>query len=368
MGTFAFLLSLCASGPGGAMGATPEPLKQVDLFLSGTDGCHTYRIPALAVSKRGTLLAFCEGRRKGRGDAGDIDLVLKRLPEGSQSWGKMQVVWDDGANTVGNPCPVADLATGTIWLPFTRNNDRVFVTKSTDDGETWTTPVEITKDVKKPEWTWYATGPGHGIQLRSGRLLIPCDHRDPTLPGPKDRQSITRSHVLYSDDAGRTWKLGGALAPKTNECEAAELPDGSLYLTMRNNFGKGRRAIAWSKDGGATWSDVAFADALVCPTCQASVLRLDGVSGAASGCLLFSNPASAKRERMAVHVSTDGGKTWSLGRVLHPGPSAYSDLCVAPDRTIHCLYERGDKHAYEKITLASFDFEWLTKAWDKRIR
>ncbi|HUT33155.1 MAG TPA: sialidase family protein [Planctomycetota bacterium] len=341
-----------------AMGASTNGPEQADVFLSGQDGCHTYRIPALVVSKKGTLLAFCEGRRKGRGDAGDIDIVLKRSTDGGKTWGTMQVVWDDGANTIGNPCPVVDRDTGAIWLPVTRNNDRVFVLKSADDGATWEKPVEITKDVKKPEWTWYATGPGHGIQLKSGRLLIPCDHRDPTLPPPRGRQDITRSHVIYSDDGGATWKLGGAVAPKTNECEAVELSDGSLYLNMRNNFGKARRAIAHSKDAGLTWSDVAFDDALVCPTCQASVVRC----GAA---ILFSNPASTKREKMTVRLSADEGKTWTASRLLHAGPAAYSDLCVLPDGAIGCLYERGDAHPYEKITLARFSLDWLVTAKGK---
>ncbi len=327
-------------------------VEQADVFTSGQEGCHTFRIPALAVTKKGTLLAFCEGRRKGQGDAGDIDIVLKRSTDGGRSWGKLQLVWDDGENTIGNPCPVVDRDTGAVWLPVTRNNDRVFVLKSADEGATWEKPVEITKDVKKPEWIWYATGPGHGIQLKSGRLLIPCDHRDPTLPEGKDRRSNTRSHVIYSDDHGATWKLGGALAPKTNECIAVELADGSLYLNMRNFFGKGRRAIAHSKDGGLTWSDVAFDDALICPTCQASAVRCGKA-------IVFSNPASTKRERMTARLSTDEGKTWAASRLLHAGPSAYSDLCVLPDGSICCLYERGEKHPYERLTLARFALDWL---------
>ncbi|MBM4032320.1 MAG: exo-alpha-sialidase [Planctomycetes bacterium] len=354
MKALALVLSLCLPTIGGTMQAQAAELEQVDVFTSGQEGCHTFRIPALAVTKKGTLLAFCEGRRKGQGDAGDIDIVLKRSTDGGKTWGKMQLVWDDGENTIGNPCPVVDRTTGAVLLAFTRNNDRVFTIKSTDDGETWEKPADITKDVKLPHWIWYATGPGHGIQLRSGRLLIPCDHRDPTLPDGTDRRSNTRSHVIYSDDGGATWKLGGALAPKTNECIAVELADGSLYMNMRNFFGKGRRAIAHSRDAGLTWSDVAFDDALPCPTCQASAVRC----GAA---ILFSNPASARREKMTVRLSTDEGKTWPAAKLLHPGPSAYSDLCVLPDGTACCLYERGEKHPYEKLTLARFPTQWLTE-------
>jgi len=346
------------------MTASTDGLEQIDVFISGAEGCHTYRIPAVVVSKKGTLLAFCEGRRKSRADHGDIDLVLKRSFDGGKTWGKMQVVWDDGANTIGNPCPVVDQLTGTIWLPFTRNNDRVFVTNSTDDAATWARPVEITRHVKRPKWTWYATGPGHGIQLASGRLLIPCDHRDPTLPPPRGRQDITRSHVVYSDDHGATWKLGGILARRTNECEAVEMADASIYLNMRNNFGKNRRACAWSKDGGETWSDVEFDQTLISPVCQASVVRYTDAKAHDRNRVLFSNPASTRRERMTVRISYDECKTWSAGKVLHLGPAAYSDLSVAPGMTICCLYERGDKHAYEKITLARFGLAWLTDGAD----
>ncbi|MFH1730966.1 MAG: sialidase family protein, partial [Planctomycetota bacterium] len=150
----------------------------VDLFTSGGGGYHTYRIPAIVLTRDNTLLAFCEGRKNGGGDAGDIDLMLRRSTDNGETWEEMQLVHEEGDGapiTIGNPCPVVDRDTGTVWLPFCRNNDRVFVTRSTDDGKTWAEPLEITRDVKKPEWEWYATGPGHGIQLAGGRMVIPCD-------------------------------------------------------------------------------------------------------------------------------------------------------------------------------------------------
>ena len=336
-----------------------EP-EQVDVYVSGTDGCHTYRIPALVATKKGTLLAFCEGRRKSRADHGDIDLVLKRSTDGGRTWSPMQVVWDDGAHTIGNPCPVVDQQSGTIWLPFCRDNDRVFITKSTDDGATWAKPTEITASVKRKPWTWYATGPGHGIQLASGRLLVPCDHRDPTLPGATHRKTTCRSHAIVSDDHGATWAIAGISTPRTNECEAVQTASGVLYLNMRNNFGRHRRAFAWSKDQGATWSEPKFHPELVSPVCQASVVRV-GEGKANGGGFVFSNPASTRRERMTVRLSTDGCKTWSGGKVLHAGPAAYSDLCVAADGAIVCLYERGGKHPYERITAARFPIEWLAE-------
>jgi len=344
-----------------------EP-TQTDVFLSGREGYHTFRIPALVVTTEGTILAICEGRKTSGSDHGDIDLVLKRSTDGGRTWGKLQVIHDEGGDakvTIGNPCPVVDRSTGIVWLPFTRNNDRVFVTHSTDDGQTWAKPREITKDVKREHWTWYATGPGHGIQLASGRLLIPCDHRDPTLPEPRDRRSTTRSHVIYSDDGGKTWKVGGILPRRTNECEAVETVDGSLYLNTRNNFGRKRRAYARSRDGGQSWSEIAFDEALVTPTCQASVVRYTDARRHDRNRCLFSNPAAASRTRMTVRISTDECRTWSQGKVLHAGPAAYSDLAVAPDLAICCLYERGDKHPYERITFAKFDLAWLTDGADR---
>ena len=322
--------------------------RQEPVFISGEDGYDTYRIPALIVSPNGAVLAFCEGRKNSGSDHGDIDLVLKRSLDGGETWQPMQVVWDDSDHTVGNPAPVVDQSTGVIWLPFCLDNDRVFVTTSSDDGVTWTAPTEITADVKPGDWSWYATGPVHGIQLIDGRLLIPCDHR---LKG----SSTMYSHVIASDDHGASWQLGGLLTENTDECTVAELDDGSIYLNMRSYEGKNRRAVARSTDRGATWSEVTLDQTLVEPVCQASVIRTGHGDQ-----LLFSNPASTNRERMTVRVSNDGGRTWNDGNVLTYGPAAYSDLALTPDGKVLCLYERGTEKPYETITLAAFDLDWLT--------
>jgi len=327
--------------------------KQARVFVAGEGGYHTYRIPAILVSPKGTVLAFCEGRRNSGSDHGDIDLVLRRSSDHGATFGPMQVVWTEAGDvTVGNPCPVVDASTGTIWLLFCRDNDDVFVTHSTDDGATWAAPREITQDVKSADWSWYATGPVHGIQLESGRLLIPCDHR---IRGSKTMYS----HVVYSDDHGATWRLGGVLDEKTDECTAVQTADGAVYLNMRSYHGKRCRAVARSADGGETWSEVALDENLVEPTCQASVLRLSTAADGGKNRVLFSNPASTERVSMTVRVSYDECKTWSPGRVLHHGPSAYCDLAAASDGTVLCFYERGAQHAYETITLARFGLAWL---------
>lgn len=340
-----------------------DGIEQADLFVSGQDGYTAYRIPALVVSRKGTILAFCEGRKSSFSDKGNIDLIMKRSVDGGATWEPMRIIHDDGDATAGNPCPVVDQSTGRIWLPFCRNNKQVFIMSSDDDGETWSKPVEITESVSKPEWTWYATGPGHGVQLRSGRLLIPCDHK--INNATKTEPQWYFSHVIYSDDHGKTWKLGGTLDPMTNECEALQTEDGSVYLNMRSYHGKNRRAVAWSKDEGLTWSEVKLDDTLIEPKCQASLLRFTDRKTHGKNRVLFSNPASTERKNMTIRLSYDECRTWPVSRVLNPGKSVYSELAIAPDMTILCLYENGEKNQYEKMTLARFTLEWLTEGKDR---
>ncbi len=341
--------------------AAPE-LKQGEVFVSGTEGYHTFRIPALIVSPKGTLLAFCEGRKTGRGDHGDIDLVLKRSTDGGESWQPLQVVYEEGSDakiTIGNPCPVVDADTGTIWLALTRNNDDVLITSSDDDGLTWSDPRLITSSVKRDDWDWYATGPAGGIQLtrgkHKGRLVIPCDHR---VKDKGDWNHAGRSHVFYSDDHGRSWQLGGATDWAMNECAVVELIDGKLMLNMRSYRGKKRRGVAISDDGGDTWSEVTDDATLIEPVCQASLIRYSWPEGGGKSVLLFSNPASESgRVRLTVRLSEDEGATWPVARLLYEGSSAYSSLAVLRDGQIGVLYERDD---YQRISLARFGLDWLS--------
>ncbi|HUG90452.1 MAG TPA: sialidase family protein [Planctomycetaceae bacterium] len=367
----AFCLLLCSA----SVLAAAEPFRS-DVFVSGTEGYHTYRIPAVVVTTKGTLLAFCEGRKTSRADHGDIDLVLRRSADGGRTWQAMQVVYEEGGDaaiTIGNPCPVVDGKTGRVWLPFCRDNDEVFVTFSDDEGMTWAEPRRITGSVKRPGWGWYATGPGVGIQLQhgphAGRLVIPCDHREPI-----DGRPVMYSHVFYSDDHGETWKLGGSVDRHTDECQVVELADGRLLINMRNYWGRdggepakgNQRALATSSDGGATWQGLRFDETLIEPVCQASLLRIPSAGEENRTRLLFSNPASrTTRERLTVRLSADEGRTWPFDRVLHTGPAAYSCLAVLPDGSVGCLYEAGDKHAYEKIEFAAFSLEWLAAARER---
>jgi sialidase-1 len=364
----ALLLGFVFSGA-----SASAPLHQTDVFVSGQGGYHTYRIPALIVTSNQTLLAFCEGRKNSVSDTGDIDLLLKRSTDGGKTWSKPQVVWDDGPNTCGNPCPVVDETTGTIWLLLTHNPGNteearimkgqpggtrtVWLSRSTDDGKTWTPPVDITASVKDPSWRWYATGPGVGIQIQhgrhQGRLVVPCDHSCKVVNSAPGRPATeTGAHVIYSDDHGQTWKLGGWVRPQMDESQVIELAggEGSLLLNMRNTAKANLRAQAISQDGGQTWTAPEFLPELVEARCQASLLRYNWPDGKEPGSLLFSNPASPRRRDLTVRVSRDDGKTWPVSRTLHEGPAAYSCLTVLPDKSIGCLYECGRTNAYEKIS------------------
>jgi sialidase-1 len=353
-----------------------------DVFVSGTESYHTYRIPAIIVTTNGTVLAFCEGRKNSRSDTGKIDLLVKRSSDNGKTWSDQQIVRSDGDNVCGNPAPVVDETTGVIWLLMTWNlgadgereiNNgsskdirRVFVTRSADDGVTWAKPQEITASVKKSEWRWYATGPVNGIQLtraqHKGRLVIPCNHTELSNTG----KFVSRSHVIYSDDHGATWQLGGIEDELTNESTIVERPDGSLLQNMRSYHKKNRRAIATSNDAGATWSPVKLDEALVEPVCQGSILRHSWPETGGRSRILFSNPASKERENLTIRLSYDESTTWSVSKVLHPGPAAYSCLAVLPNNSVACLFECGKKSPYEKISLARIPLDWLEKASDAK--
>lgn len=354
----------------GTLAAPGEVVPEAQpLFVSGQGRYHTYRIPALEVTDEGTVLAFCEGRRGSAGDTGDIDLLLTRSTDGGRTWSEPRVIWDDAGNTCGNPCVVADREAGVVWLLSTWNlgedhehaiiagtsadTRRVFSLRSDDDGLTWSAPREITSDVKRDDWTWYATGPGSGIQLQRGpfrgRLVIPCDH----IEAGSNRYY---SHVIYSDDHGATWQLGGSSPEhQANECEVVELAGGRLLLNMRNyDAATRRRQRALSGDGGLSWRDQRFDVALPEPICQASIERVRWPDGDRAGVIAFCNPASeSSRAAMTLRLSFDEGDTWPASALLHAGPSAYSDLAMLADGRVACLYEAGSASPYESIVFQS---------------
>jgi sialidase-1 len=332
------------------------------LYRAGEGGYACFRIPAIITTTRSTVLAFAEARKNNCGDAGDIDLVVKRSTDGGKTWSSLQVVWNDSANTCGNPAPVVDAKTGKIVLLSTwnlgtdhekqiiagtsQNTRRVFVLSSSDDGVNWTAAREITQHVKNSGWTWYATGPGRGVQISwgkyKGRLVIPANHITADT-----KQNY--SHAIYSDDAGENWKLGGVTKQDSvNESTVAELKRGVLMLNMRNASKKRERQVAISKNGGKTWSDIKADPTLIEPVCEGNLLRYSfrGKKDA----LLFSNPASkTARTDMTIRISYNNGKSWPARKLLYGGPSAYSCLTVLPNGNIGCYYEAGLQKPYEGI-------------------
>ncbi|MGI6339356.1 MAG: sialidase family protein [Bacteroidales bacterium] len=334
------------------------------LFRSGTDGYNTFRIPAIIATRKGTLLAFAEGRKNSSSDTGDIDMVMKRSEDNGKTWSKLEVLRDDGINVCGNPAPVIDKKTGNIYLLSTWNlgsdheadiisgkssdTRRVFVMVSEDDGRNWSQAKEITSSVKCKNWTWYATGPCHGIQVMKGkyrgRMIIPCDHMEAET-------EKYFSHIIFSDDHGRTWQMGGTTTQdQVNECTVAEISGGRLLLNMRNyDRTKKSRMITLSNDGGVSWNDICPDPVLVEPICQASLLTY-ALRGKKPGILLFSNPANEEnRINMTLRVSYNDGKSWPVSKVLHAGPSAYSDLVSLRSGDIGILYEAGEESPYEGI-------------------
>jgi len=353
---FSLVLVVLAAMAGFAEGVSS--MQTTTVFQASEDGYHTYRIPAIVRAHNNMLLAFCEGRVHGRGDASDIDLVLKRSGDGGRTWSALQVIVDDGGHTCGNPAPVVLTPSGEVLLVFTKNDENtdegailrgdgpprtVWVTRSSDHGVTWAEPREISNQARRDDWRWYATGPCHAIQLPSSRIVVPCNHS-------LSPDFVTWfSHVIYSDDDGESWTIGGIAGDRTNESTVAALPDGRLYMNMRNYRNTHRRASAWSEDQGITWGTLEEAGDLTEPVCQASCLAPKG-----SNRLYFSNPASTTREKLTIHVSADGGKSWEVHAVLHEGPAAYSDLVSLGDQGLGCLFECGSEHPYERITFTRF--------------
>lgn len=360
-----------------------EP-KFFDVFKSKAEGYAQIRIPAVLVSQSGTTLAFAEGRQKPT-DQAENDIIMKRSTDGGRTWSALRVLHDDGANSLNNPTVVQDSASGRIFLWYQRipghlkeksagiatgiegtNIYRNLVLTSDDDGLTWTAPVDVTRTTKRPQRaTTLASGPGVGIQLmrgpHKGRLIIPFNE------GPYGRW---QNYAVFSDDGGKSWTRGddvpgafvadgkGGERSQINEVQMVELNDGSVLLDSRQFAGAKVRRASTSRDGGKTWSAVREMSDLEDPSCMASTIRYSFGDGGTPGRLLHSGPASTKRERGTVYLSTDDGKTWPTKRVLYPGPFAYSVLTRFADGTAGCLFEADN---YERIVFARIPAEWISR-------
>jgi sialidase-1 len=341
-------------------------------FIGGRDGYNTFRIPAIVQAKDGSLLAFCEGRKNSREDRGDVDLVMKRSEDGGLSWSRLNLLADDGGDagiTMGNPVPVVDSKNGRVHLIFCRNNHLVFHSFSDDNGRTWSDRVDITKGLTKPEWNWYATGPGHGIQLKrgaeAGRIVIPANHRQ----GKKGVDGGPYGgHLIYSDDGGRTWNLGGiaeeANGIHPNETTAVELPPGpdggsTVYMNTRNNKGANPagRARTLSFNGGKTFVAPykAITD-LETPAVQGSVFRWTIPSqDSPKDLVFFTAPRGKARRNLTLWSSTNECETWSPVVTIYAGRSAYSDMVRTPDGKLGILFENGGSKPSDRISFMRLD-------------
>ena len=384
-----------------ALGAEPF-FETQPLFSRGDDGYKVVHIPGIVVTAKGTVLAWCESRRNGS-DWDQIDIRLRRSTDEGKTWSApVNIANVPGPKTknpvaltvkgtrqedvtYNNPVLIAD-RDGTVHMLFCLEYMRAFYQRSTDDGLTWSAPVEITSTFEKyrPVYDWkvIATGPDHGIQLDNGRLIVPVWLSTATGENAH-RPSVTST--IYSDDGGKTWLAGEIAVPCTdewvypNETVAVQLADGSVMLNVRSESKAHRRIVTTSKDGATGWSTPRFDQALLEPICMASIVRLSRTPQSDKNRLLFINPDNLSRadgkevpgknrdrKNVTVQLSYDEGQTWSVKKSLTPGPSGYSDIAVAPSGTILAFYGSGDKpgFAFEHLTLARFNLEWLTDGKD----
>ena len=380
-----------------------EPfLQQTNLFTAREGGYALYRIPGVVVTAQGSILAYAEARRTGSGDWEEMDILLRRSTDHGRTWEPPRSIAripgpaskhplspagkrNSAGLTYNNPVAVAG-RDGTLHFLFCVEYMRCFYQRSTNDGVTFTEPVEITAafDKFRPAYDWkvLAAGPGHGIQLKSGRLIVPVWLSTGAGGGNAHRPSVTA--VIYSDDSGGVWQPGEIALPNTdlwinpNEATPMQLADGRVMLNARTESRRHRRLVAISENGASGWSAPRFDDALLDPICMGSILRLS--EAPRKNRILFSNPHSLSRasgpeepgrprdrKNLSVKLSYDEGQTWAASKTLEAGFSAYSDLAVLPDGTILCFYERAQGEGPQRagvLTLARFNLEWLTDQAD----
>lgn len=344
---------------------------QCDVFVQGDHGIHTYRIPSLITTHQGTLLAFAEARTS-RADVSGNEIAMRRSVDGGQTWDSVQIILSHKPDSYNNPCAVVLNTSNRILLfiqryPYPTKErtvkpglDGPEVVKnvyvySDDDGLTWSDPIDITAQTKRPtRATSNAFGPGIGVQLtrgpHKGRIIVPMNQ------GPMGFWDV---YMGYSDDNGHTWHMGetapGSKATRGNEVQVVERADGSVLLNCRSFgwtgwFRKRCRLQAESTDGGQTWSPLRYHRTLVESSCMGSILRYSFPENGQENWILFSNPASAiRRMNGTLRLSFDEGKTWPRAHVIESGLFAYSCLAKLPSGEIACLYETGEKDGYERI-------------------
>ena len=337
---------------------------------SNWDGVDTYRIPALARTNAGTLIAAYDARYDDARDLpANIDVAYSRSFDGGKSWEPMRLALDfkgedEAKEGVGDPSILVDPKTGRIWIAALwahngkslaqsepglklETSGQLVLTYSDDDGATWSEPRNITAEVASGKnWRVLFQGPGSGIVTRKGTLIFPAQFLD------ENRGFF--STIVWSDDQGETWRVGTGAKRSTCESQVVELNDGSIMINMRNyNVKNYVRSVAITRDYGQTWTqDEETSETLPCPICQASLIRVKStIDGDDSNLLAFMNPSSSKgRINMTLKLSEDEGKTWPRELTLYrPGCYGYSSIVKINAETIGVLYETAGGLIYQTV-------------------
>lgn len=356
---------------------------KIDVFTARTHGFYTYRIPTIVVTQKGTILAFAEARVDNTSDWAEMSIVMRRSFDNGKTWGPLIKVASNEKETTHNMVAIVSHDSNMVHFLYCLGYKRVFYIESKDDGQSFSKPKEITQIFEefKPEFKYrvVATGPGHGIQLNNGRLIVPV------WMAKRHYHRPSVISAIYSDDRGKTWKRGEVILGKLenpSETTAVQLSDGSVLLNIRNESKINRRAISISKNGISNWTDPVYDDSLLEPTCFGSILRLTSKEKEDKNRILFVNPNSIEgkptelfnlkpRQNLTVKLSYDECKTWPVSKSIDPGSSGYADIAVGKDYTIYCLYERDcpieKDFDTSAMTIARFNLEWLTDNEDKII-
>lgn len=354
------------------------------LKQQGEAGVHTYRIPGLATTNKGSLIAVYDVRHRSGGDLpGDIDVGMSRSTDGGHQWEPIKIIMDQGEDPrwrfdgIGDPAVLVDRNTGTIWVaatwshgnrswhgsgPGTEPNEtgQLILVRSDDDGATWSSPINITKTVKPPEWSFLLQGPGKGITMQDGTLVFAAQYQDPPSPDAPAKHRLPHSTILFSQDHGETWKVGTGAFDDTTEAQVVELEPGRLMLNCRYNR-KSSRVIMVSDDLGQTWQPHSTSQrSLIEPrACMASLIDVNRELGQKNaGLLLFSNPNSLSgRNHITIKASSDHGMTWPESHhvLLDEGTGAgYSCMTMIDENTIGILYEGSQAQmTFQRISLSA---------------